>query len=50
MERFDGFKARLYQHEVAHLNGLLNLDEATPGGIEFVNFDPLKEQLRTSVL
>ncbi len=50
MERFDGFKARLYQHEVAHLNGLLNLDEATPGGIEFVNFDPLQEQLRTSPL
>lgn len=45
-EKFDGFKARLYQHEEAHLRGRLNLDDAAPGGIEFVTFDPLKEQLR----
>jgi peptide deformylase len=45
-ERFDGFLARLYQHEEAHLRGKLNLDEATEGGIEFMLFDPLKEQLR----
>ncbi len=45
-ERFDGFKARLYQHEEAHLRGRLNLDDAVSGGIEFVSFDPLKEQLR----
>jgi peptide deformylase len=45
-ERFDGFLARLYQHEEAHLRGKLNLDEAVNGGIEFMHFDPLKEQLR----
>ena len=47
-ERFDGFLARLYQHEEAHLRGVINLDEATAGGIEFATFDPLKEQLRQS--
>jgi peptide deformylase len=45
-EKFDGFLARLYQHEEAHLRGKLNLDEATEGGIEFALFDPLKEQLK----
>ncbi len=45
-EKVDGFKARLYQHEEAHLRGRLNLDDAISGGIEFVTFDPLKEQLR----
>ncbi|MEK7063519.1 MAG: peptide deformylase [Patescibacteria group bacterium] len=45
-EKFDSFKARLYQHEEAHLRGLLNIDEAVSGGIELANFDPLKEQLR----
>jgi len=44
--RFDGFLARLYEHEEAHLRGKLNLDEASEGGIEFSLFDPLKEQLR----
>ena len=47
-EKFDGFKARLYQHEEAHLRGRLNLDDAVSGGIQFVNFDPLKEQLRNN--
>jgi peptide deformylase len=47
-EKFDGFLARLYQHEEAHLRGKLNLDEATEGGIGFALFDPLKEQLRKS--
>ena len=45
-EKFDGFNARLYQHEEAHLRGRLNLDDTAPGGIQFVTFDPLKEQLR----
>ena len=45
-EKVDGFLARLYQHEEAHLRGKLNLDEAADGGIEFMLFDPLKEQLR----
>ena len=45
-ERFDGLLARLYQHEEAHLRGIINLDQAAEGGIEFLTFDPLKEQLR----
>ncbi|MDP2632092.1 MAG: peptide deformylase [Candidatus Curtissbacteria bacterium] len=45
-EKFDGLKARLYQHEEAHLRGRLNLDDAVSGGIQFATFDPLKEQLR----
>lgn len=45
-EKIEGFLARLYQHEEAHLRGRVNLDEAAPGGIEFATFDPLKEQLR----
>lgn len=45
-QRFDGFLARLYQHEYAHLVGKFCLDEAKPGGIEFACFDPLKESLR----
>jgi peptide deformylase len=45
-EKFAGFPARLYQHEEAHLRGIVNLDEAIPQGIEFVTFDPLKEPLR----
>jgi len=45
-ERIEGFLARLYQHEEAHLRGVVNLDEASPQGIEFAAFDPLKEQLR----
>ncbi len=47
-EKIDGFKARLYQHEEAHVRGHLNLDDAVSGGIQFVNFDPLKETLRDS--
>lgn len=47
-EKFDGFRARLYQHEEAHLRGHLNLDDAAPGGIQFIDFDPLKEQLRNN--
>lgn len=45
-EKFDGFLARLYQHEEAHLRGKLNLDEVSEGGIEFALFDPLQEKLR----
>lgn len=44
--KFEGFLARLYQHEEAHLRGIVNLDEAAPQGIEFATFDPLKEPLR----
>lgn len=46
-ERFEGFLARLHQHEEKHLRGILNLDEAATGGIELATFDPLLEKLRT---
>ncbi len=45
-KKVDGFLARLYQHEEAHLRGKLNLDEAVEDSIEFFLFDPLKEKLR----
>lgn len=45
-EKVEGFLARLYQHEEAHLRGIINFDEVAPQGIEFATFDPLKEQLR----
>lgn len=45
-EKIEGFLARLYQHEEAHLRGVVNLDQASPQGIEFAAFDPLNEQLR----
>ncbi len=45
-EKIEGFLARLYQHEEAHLRGVVNFDESAPQGIEFLTFDPLKESLR----
>lgn len=47
-EKFEEFKARLYQHEEAHLRGRLNIDDCIDDGIEFVTFDALKEKLRPS--
>lgn len=47
-EKFDGFLARLYQHEEDHLRGIINLDRASDGGIEFALFDPLQEKLRAT--
>ena len=47
-EKINGFLARLYQHEEAHLRGIINLDEATKSGIQFATFDPLKEQVRSN--
>jgi peptide deformylase len=49
-EKIEGFLARLYQHEEAHLRGIINLDEVAPRGIEFATFDPLKEQLRKKAM
>ncbi len=46
---FEGFEARLIQHEYDHLLGIPNLDKAEPSTIEFVVNDPLKEQLRPLV-
>lgn len=43
----DGFLARLLQHEYDHLLGIVNIDIAETGTIEFMVNDPLKEQLRT---
>lgn len=49
-KKFDGFLARLIQHEEAHLRGLINLDEAEPGCIGYATFDPLQEKLRSEKL
>jgi peptide deformylase len=45
-EKAEGFLARLLQHEYDHLQGIVNLDKAVEGSIEFVTKDPLKETLR----
>jgi peptide deformylase len=45
-EGHGGFLARLLQHECDHLNGVINLDKAVEGSIEFVTRDPLKETMR----
>src|SRR5258706_1505545 len=47
-QKFDGFLARLYQHEEKHLRGVLNLDECESKHTGIATFDPLKEQLRNS--
>ncbi|MDO8487919.1 MAG: peptide deformylase [bacterium] len=47
-EKFEGVVARLIQHELDHLQGVMNLDRAEPGSIEFALADPLKEVLRDS--
>lgn len=46
---FKGLLARLYQHEESHLRGIVNLDLAREGGIEFVTSDPLEEKLRRTI-
>jgi len=43
----DGFLARLLQHEYDHLEGIVNIDIAEYGSIEYMLNDPTKEQLRT---
>lgn len=45
-EEFTGVLARLLQHEYDHLLGIVNLDKAKLGTIEFVTSDPLQEKLR----
>lgn len=42
----DGFLARLLQHEYDHLQGVINIDRAELGSIEFAIQDPLREVLR----
>lgn len=46
MEELTSFKARLIQHEYDHLLGLVNMDKAEPGSVDFMVNDPLKEELR----
>lgn len=45
-KEFDGFMARLLQHEEAHLRGIPNLDEACSRTVEIYTGDPLKEKIR----
>lgn len=45
-ESADGMLARLLQHEVDHLDGILNIDIAEPGTIEYMLSDPLEEKIR----
>ena len=49
-EKFEGFMARLLQHEEAHLDGEVSLDIAIPGTIEIISSDPLEEKLRSERL
>ncbi len=46
-KRYIDFEARLIQHEYDHLQGVVNLDRAEVGSIEFVG-DITKEKLRNS--
>lgn len=45
-EPVDGFLARLIQHELDHLEGVVNVDKAEKGAIDFMTSDPLKQTLR----
>ena len=42
----DGFLARLLQHEHDHLLGIVNIDKAEKGTIQFMIGDPLTQKLR----
>lgn len=46
IKEYDGFMARLLQHEYDHLEGVLNVDVAEPGTVEVMNSDPFLEKLR----
>ena len=47
-EDLTSFSARLVQHEYDHLLGIVNIDKAEPGSIDFMLNDPLKEEIRTN--
>jgi peptide deformylase len=47
-EEFDGFWARLLQHEFDHLEGIVNVYKTDPNNISIITNDPLKEELRDS--
>ncbi len=46
IQDFDGFLARLLQHEYGHLEGILNIDCCVSGSIEFTIKNPLEEKIR----
>ena len=43
---FEGMLARLYQHEVDHLKGVVNIDIAEPKSLHIVQTDPFAETIR----
>lgn len=45
-KEFDGFIARLLQHEYDHLEGIINLDICKSGTMEFVTTNPADEKLK----
>jgi peptide deformylase len=45
-EMFDGFLARLLQHEYDHVEGVVNIRKAKPLDVAIVMSDPLGEKLR----
>jgi len=45
-ESFDGFWARLLQHEYDHLDGIVNIHKTDVDDISIISNDPLKEKLR----
>lgn len=46
VQEYSGFVARLLQHEIDHLQGIVNIDKAEKGTIDYKNGDPLEEKLR----
>lgn len=42
----EGFEARIFQHELDHLNGVLCVDIAEPGSLNLRTEDPLAETFR----
>jgi peptide deformylase len=45
-EKFEGFMARLLQHEYDHLDGIVNITKAKPEDLSIISSDPLQEKLR----
>ncbi len=46
VEEYDSFWARLIQHEYDHLQGIVNVDKAVLGTIEYRFGDPKEQRLR----
>ena len=46
IKKYDGFMARLLQHEYDHLEGILNIDIVELGTLENMESDPLQEKIR----